>query len=320
MSALVYQRMRLADHIVSRALQTNNACLNNLATTGAAAHEADRHLLLGETDRLLSLWQLMKPFVDEDQCRQARGKLKQAHRDLCGPERLIRQFALDLAGELTDERLARDLLSVARQMPPRSDAQGGRQSVVSVRSSDLHLTYQQDSASWRNLKEFGQTADVQLIRLGIVGCYKKGRGLFNSWKTIRNCEPDLRQLLRRVCRLRHQLELLGSVLSDDNKSRRWYLARLGVALEHLLNLVGLRRVVKASALPAAARRRARKELGARRKRLEIRILALGERIYRVKPRKFGTMVLEDCSRLGLDEIIRLPTDDSVLPSNAIKKT
>jgi len=210
---LVYQRMRLADHIVSRALQTNNACLNNLATTGAAAHETDQTLLLGETDRLLSLWQLMKPFIDEDQFRHARKSLKRARHHLSGSDRQIRQFALQLAGELTDERLARDLLIVARQMCPRIQPAGSRQNALPVRPSDLHLTYQQDSANWRSLKEFGQTADVQLIRSGMVGCYRMGRALFAQWKTVRDSEIDIQQLLGMTRRLRHQT---SSVAASSN--------------------------------------------------------------------------------------------------------
>ncbi len=106
----------------------------------------------------------------------------------------------------------------------------------------------------------------------------------------------------------NHLELLRPSLSDANKTRLWYLQKLGLNIGKQRELDEFMNAVAKLAIKAKPRRRINQAATEHRRRILKQRQKLFARCYGTKKQEFLNSIRQDVHNLGLDEVVLLPMD------------
>ena len=307
----MYGRMQLADYLVSNALQINNDCLQRLSELEGELAGQDLGLLTLSTQQLLSCWQMLHWSVGRVPYRDAVKRLQLAGRNL---PVLDNPFSRTAEALLKKNSGAKTRRTICRTR----DVLLGQMAQVrldSDRVERLARVFQDESTCWRDYSLLRQISDDDLIVNGIVRAYVQGRRRCVHLVADKGAKDGVwnkpRKLQRGLAWVRHSvnhLELLRPSLSDVNKTRLWYLQKLGMNLVKQCELDEFMSAVAKLEMKAKSRRRITRIGAEHKQRILKQRQKLFARCYGAKKGEFLNSIREDVNTLGLQQVVLLPID------------
>ncbi len=307
----MYGRMQLADYLVSNSLQINNDCLQRLSRPEGERTDQDLRLLTTSTQQLLSFWQMLRWSVGRVPHRDALKRLHLAQHLLPVLDNPIDRVAKQLLKKSSDAKSAkaiaraRDVL-LGERAPVRLDPD---------RAERLSGVFQDESTSWRDYSLLRQISDDDLIVNGIVRAYSQGRRRCAQLVADKGVNNEIlnkpRKLRRALAWVRHSvnhLELLRPSLCDTNKTRLWYLQKLGANIVKQGELDEFMDAVSRLEMKAKPRQRIIQAATEHKRRILKQRQKLFVRCYGAKKMEFQDSIREDVHNLGLDQVVLLPLD------------
>ncbi len=307
----MYGRMQLADYLVSNALQINNDCLQRLSGLEGELADQDLRLLTLSMQQLLSCWQMLHWSVGRVPYRDAVKRLQLARRNLPALDDPFSRTAVELlkknSGAKTRRTICRTRDVLLGQM-------------AQVRLDPDHVerlarVFQDESTCWRDYSLLRQISDDDLIVNGIVRAYAQGRRRCVHLVADKGAKDGVwnkpRKLKHALAWVRHSvnhLELLRPSLSDVNKTRLWYLQKLGMNLVKQCELDEFMSAVAKLEMKAKSRRRITRIAAEHKQRILQQRQKLFARCYGAKKREFLNSIREDVNTLGLQQVVLLPID------------
>lgn len=302
----MYGRMQFADYVVSYALQVNTDCLQRLTVAESDDSEAlagrDFRPLRRNTERLLSLWQMMHWSVGKAPYRSGVERLKEAQRLLPVGTYWVDRAAQQLLAKIDDPKSAR-AIEIARQGV--LDVQG---SPVAPDIERLSCLFQDESECWRDYALLRKVQDYDLIEHGIGRAYGKSRRLGERLLKQPHDTKRLRRAHRWVRHSINHLELLRPALSQTNKARAWFLERLGANLEKQMDVMRFRAHARSLRLKSKVVARLDRVADDRCRRLAGQTAKLVAGAFQDHDQAFVRAVGTDVKKLGLQEIVLLPVE------------
>ena len=305
----MYGRMQFAAYIASYALQANTDCLRTLA---AAEQNADGALsangvaqLRRDSERLLSLWQMMHWSVGKVPYGCSVERLQEVQRLLPVDTGWIERAGRELLAKVEDPKSAADVEIACREVT-------GNQvpSSVVLDLDRLSCVFQTESECWRDSALLRKVQDYDLIEHGIGRAYGKSHRF--GVRLLK--KPHKPKRLRRANRwVRHSinhLELLGSALSQGNKTRAWFLNRLGMNLTKRLDVMRFSTALSSLELKPKLASRLDRLAETRRRRLEVQTAKLLAGAFQDDDEAFIRSVASDVKKLGLQELVLLPVAET----------
>lgn len=307
----MYGRMQLADYLVSNALQINNACLQRLSELEGELTAQDLRLLTTSTRQLLSCWKMLHWSVGRVPYRDAVKRLQLADRDLPVLDNPFSRTAVGLLKKNSDTKTRRTICRT-RDVLLGQMTQARLDPDLAER---LARVFQEESTCWRDYSLFRQISDDDLIVNGIVRAYAQGRRRCVHLVADKGAKDGVwnkpRKLKRGLAWVRHSvnhLELLRPSLSDVNKTRLWYLQKLGMNLVKQCELDEFMSAVAKLDMKAKSRRRITRVAAEHKQRILKQRQKLFPRCYGVKKGEFLDSIREDVNTLGLQQVVLLPMD------------
>lgn len=307
----MYGRMQFADYIVSYALQANTDCLQRLALAEKNDGDApatgmfsakDVRQLRRNTERLLSLWQMMHWSVGKAPYRSGVERLRETQRLLPVGKRWVERAAQQLLAKVDDSQLATAVelacKGVVELQAPSVTADGDR----------LSCLYQDESECWRDYALLRKVQDYDLIEHGIGRAYGKSRRLGERLLEQPHNSKRLQRAHRWVRHSINHLELLRPALSQSNKTRGWFLDRLGANLEKQLDVMRFRSHAGALKLKPKVISRVERLAEVRCRRLAGQTAKLVAGAFQDSDEEFIRAIAGDVKKLGLQEIVLLPVE------------
>lgn len=302
----MYGRMQFADYIVSYALQVNTDCLQRLTVAEATHRDVleakDARQLRANTERLLSVWQMMHWSVGKAPYRCGIERLAAAERLLPVGTRWIDGAAQQLLAKVDDPKLVR---AVELARVGVLDLQGP---AVAVDLDALSCLFQAESECWRDYALLRKVQDYDLIEHGIGRAYSKSRRLGERLIQQPHNHKRLHRTHRWVRHCINHLELLRPAMSQTNKARAWFLDRLGANLEKQIDVMRFRAHAGALKLKPKVVARLDRLVDDRCRRLSEQTAKLVAGAFQDSDEAFIRIVAEDVKKLGLQEIVLLPVD------------
>jgi hypothetical protein len=302
----MYGRMQFADYIVGYALQANTDCLQKLAvaetTPRSGLSGKDVLQLRRNSQRLLSLWQMMHWCVGKAPYRSGIKRLREAQDLLPIDERWVEQASQQLLAKIDDEKFTA-AVEIARQ--GIVDLQGPSR-VVDL--DGLSCLFQEESECWRDYALLRKVQDYDLIEHGIGRAYSKSRRLSERLLEQPHSPKRLSRTQRWVRHSINHLELLRPALSQSNKTRAWFLDRLGGNLEKQIAVMRFRSLANSLKLKSKIADRLDHLATNRCRRLASQTATLVAGAFDDGDAQFVQAVVGDVKKLGLQEIVLLPVE------------
>lgn len=235
-----------------------------------------------ELKRARATLRLLRRAIAPEHFRQEDTALRQAARllnDVRDSEILYHRFVRlrnavrDVAPQANLEPLRKMLLQERRSAA--SDA--FRQRLPTVRT--LLTQSRERSRDWRVAN------DLDLLASGMRRTYRKGRACYRAARESQSDE-QLHAWRRQVKHSAYQLEAVGSLAPARMARRLRRSAKLAKALGKDHDLALLQQRVSDAPLDAASGMHLAEVITQQRRKLQRSALALGDRLYRDKPRKF----------------------------------
>jgi hypothetical protein len=307
--------MQFADYVVGYALQANTDCLQRLASlpeepavgnSGAPSPGTlpakDARRLRRNSERLLSLWQMMHWSVGKAPYRRGVARLEEVQRLLPVGNRWV-------------DRAAQQLLTKADGAKSAAAVEIMRQGVIDLQGSPLpadldrlSCLFQAESECWRDYALLRKVQDYDLIEHGIGRAYGKARRLGERLAAQPHNPRRLQRTHRWVRHNINHLELLRPALSQSNKARAWFLDRLGANLEKQINLLRFCAQGRALKLKPKVAARIERLADNRCRRLAGQTSKLLAGAFQDSDEAFIRAVASDVKKLGLQEITLLPAE------------
>ncbi len=307
----MYGRMQLADYLVSNSLQINNDCLQRLSGLEDELTGQDLRLLTMSTQQLLSYWQMLHWSVGRVPYRDAVKRLQLAGRYLPVLDNPFSRTAVELLKKTSGAKTRRTICRTR-------DVLLGQMAQVRLdpdRVERLARVFQDESTCWRDYSLLRQISDDDLIVNGIVRAYVQGRRRCVHLVADKGAKDGVwnkpRKLKRGLAWVRHSvnhLELLRPSLSDVNKTRLWYLQKIGMNLIKQCELDEFMSAAAKLEMKAKSRRRITRIAAERKQRILKQRQKLFARCYGAKKREFLNSIREDVNTLGLQQVVLLPID------------
>lgn len=302
----MYGRMQFADYIVSYALQANTDCLRRLALAeedvDAGMSTKSQRQLRRNGERLASLWQMMHWSVGKAPYLGGVERLKEVQRLLPMGKRWVEQVAQGLLAKVDDPKSV-SAIEIARQGV--IELQGP---LVALDLDRISCLFQEESECWRDYALLRKVQDYDLIEHGIGRAYSKSRRL--GERLLK--QPFNAKRLRRTHRwVRHSinhLELLRPAMSQSNKTRTWFLDRLGRNLEKQIGVMRFRAHANSLKLKPKVASTLDRLIEERCRRLARQTAKLVAGAFQDGDEVFIGAVANDVKKLGLQEIVLLPVE------------
>jgi CHAD domain-containing protein len=256
------------------------AAVEHLA--GARPDGARVHAARKELKRARATLRLLREAIDPGHFAEADATLRGVARQLNGvrdSDVLVRAFA-GLRGALKESKHPARLEPLRQLLQDERRTARGSMSRERLRAIKLVLgTCRQQSYEWPVAN------DMDLLTAGIQRTYRKGRLCYRAARDARTDER-LHAWRRQIKYCAHQLETIRSISAGKTTKRLRACAKIADLLGRDHDLAMLQERAALADLDAASALLVADEIRDERVKLQRRALRLGERLHRVKARKF----------------------------------